>query len=69
MSYQVDLAFWFPTYDVRVKTDPSNKLFIIYYGNIKQHCGEDWKDVELIFSTETPSTGSTLPQLVNFLRF
>uniref|UniRef100_A0AC34GC04 DUF4139 domain-containing protein n=1 Tax=Panagrolaimus sp. ES5 TaxID=591445 RepID=A0AC34GC04_9BILA len=37
-------------------------MILTYFGNVEQHTGEDWKNVELSLSTATPSSGGNLPK-------
>ncbi|CAD5219994.1 unnamed protein product [Bursaphelenchus okinawaensis] len=63
LTYQVRNASWTPSYDIRVTTSNNNSLKLYYFGNIKQNCGEDWKDVDVMLSTIQPQCGTKLPQL------
>lgn len=62
VSYFVSSAGWSPLYDFRVNSvkDPLN---IIYNANIYQSTGEDWKNVNLTLSTNTPSVSNSKPEL------
>lgn len=62
ISYFVDKAGWYPTYDIRVK-DISNPVTLAYKGNIFQSSGEDWKDVKLTLSTANPKQNGEKPNL------
>uniref|UniRef100_A0A7E4VHJ5 Mucoidy inhibitor MuiA family protein n=1 Tax=Panagrellus redivivus TaxID=6233 RepID=A0A7E4VHJ5_PANRE len=64
LSYHVFNANWAPSYDIRVKSAENNHtLKLVYYGNIRQHTGEDWTDVDIVLSTATPGLGEVLPTL------
>lgn len=65
LSYLVDNAGWFPGYDVRAKSieDP---LEITYKANVHQDTKVDWKDVELIFSSNNPSLSGSAPELKTY---
>jgi hypothetical protein len=62
ITYIVNSARWYPSYNVRVKTinDPLN---IEYKANISQQTGEDWTDVKLKLSTTDPSLTGQKPKL------
>ncbi len=62
VSYFVDKAGWYPTYDIRVK-DISNPLTLAYKANVYQSSGEDWKDVKLTLSTANPKQNGEKPNL------
>lgn len=62
LSYFVDKAGWYPTYDIRVK-DISNPITLAYKANIYQSSGEDWKDVKLTLSTANPQQNGEKPFL------
>ena len=60
LSYLVDNAGWFPSYDIRAKSveDP---LEIVYKANVHQDTKVDWKNVKLAFSSSNPSLSGTSP--------
>ncbi len=62
LSYLVQGAGWYPSYDVRIDnlTDP---VSLIYKANVFQNTGVDWKNVKLTFSNATPSQGGNVPWL------
>jgi hypothetical protein len=62
LSYLVDKAGWYPTYDVRVK-DISQPITLIHKANIYQASGEDWKNVKLTLSTANPKQSGQKPNL------
>lgn len=62
VSYFVNEAKWFPTYDIRVK-DIASPLFLAYKANVLQSSGEDWSEVKLTLSTGNPSLGGEKPKL------
>uniref|UniRef100_A0AC34GH22 DUF4139 domain-containing protein n=1 Tax=Panagrolaimus sp. ES5 TaxID=591445 RepID=A0AC34GH22_9BILA len=64
VSYHVLSASWTPSYDIRIKDKSKNshEMILTYFGNVEQHTGEDWKNVELSLSTATPSSGGNLPK-------
>lgn len=62
VSYFVSSAGWTPLYDFRVKS-VNDPLDIIYNANIYQSTGENWKNVNLTLSTNTPSVSNSKPEL------
>jgi hypothetical protein len=69
LSYLVEQAGWFATYDMRVK-DISQPVELGFKANVYQHSGEDWKEVKLSISSGNPSESGVTPQLnAWFLRY
>jgi Domain of unknown function (DUF4139)/N-terminal domain of unknown function (DUF4140) len=62
LSYFVDKAGWYPTYDIRVK-DIMNSIMMAYKANVYQSSGEDWKEVKLTLSTADPKQNGEKPNL------
>lgn len=62
LSYVVDNASWYPTYDIRAK-NVNSPITIAYKANVSQKTGEDWKNVKLILSTGNPSISGSKPEL------
>lgn len=65
LSYLVDNAGWFPGYDVRAKSinDP---LEITYKANVHQDTKVDWKNVELVLSSNNPTLSGSAPELSTY---
>ncbi|KAI1704083.1 protein F37C4.5 [Ditylenchus destructor] len=66
LFYNVTSAIWRPTYHVRIDTGDEPKLKIVYFGEIRQSCGEDWNDVALTLSTSEAKlfgSGAMLPKI------
>ncbi|WP_297101632.1 DUF4139 domain-containing protein [uncultured Draconibacterium sp.] len=65
LSYIVDNAGWYPTYDIRAKTinDP---VEIIYKANLRQDTKVDWKNVKLSFSSSNPNSSGVAPELQTY---
>jgi len=66
LSYYVNNAGWYPSYDIRANTieDP---IQLIYKANIHQNTKEDWKNVKLKVSSANPNVGNVAPQLQTYL--
>ena len=62
LSYFVDKAGWYPTYDIRV-IDILHPIIMAYKANVYQSSGEDWKDVKLTLSTANPKQNGEKPSL------
>ncbi len=65
LSYFVDKAGWYPTYDIRVK-DISHPITMAYKANVYQSSGEDWKEVKLTLSTANPQQNGEKPNLASW---
>jgi uncharacterized protein (TIGR02231 family) len=62
ISYVVNNAGWYPSYDLRV-TDISKPMYLKYKANVYQNSGEEWKDVKLTISSGDPKESGTKPTL------
>lgn len=65
ISYLVNNASWFPSYDIRAKSinDP---IELIYKANVRQDTKEDWKNVKLRFSSSDPNKTGVAPELKTY---
>src|SRR5690554_1630997 len=65
LTYIVDNAGWYPTYDIRAKTinDP---IEIIYKANLRQDTKVDWENVKLAFSSSNPNSSGVAPELQTY---
>ncbi len=65
ISYLVENAGWYPTYDIRAKSinDP---VEIIYKANVRQDTKIDWNNVNLKFSSSNPNTSGVAPELKTY---
>ena len=65
LSYYVDNAGWYPSYDIRAKSiaDP---VELVYKANIMQNTKEEWKNVKLKVSSGNPNLGSVAPKLQTY---
>ena len=62
LNYTVYGASWTPSYDARVLTG-EKAVQLGYFGNVRQHTGEDWNDVALTRPTARPSLGGAAAHL------
>lgn len=65
VSYLVNNAGWFPTYDIRAN-NISEPIQIIYKANVRQETKEDWKNVKLRFSSSNPNSSGVAPELKTY---
>lgn len=65
VSYVVDNAGWFPTYDIRANTI-NEPVHLIYKANVKQDTKEDWNNVKLKFSSSDPNISGVAPTLKTY---
>ncbi|MBD1394561.1 DUF4139 domain-containing protein [Mucilaginibacter glaciei] len=69
LSYVVNNAGWYPTYDIRAK-NVNSPITIAYKANVSQQCGEEWKNVKLTLSTGNPTVSGSKPELTpDYLNF
>ena len=62
VQYQIANASWKPTYEARLNTR-NKTVEIMQYGTISQHPGEEWRNIDLTFSTARPIIGTVPPEL------
>jgi hypothetical protein len=65
LSYVVNNAGWYPTYDIRAK-NVNSPVTVSYKANVSQQCGEDWKNIKLTLSTGNPTVSGSKPQLTPY---
>ncbi|WP_182920610.1 DUF4139 domain-containing protein [Pedobacter planticolens] len=65
LTYMVNNAGWYPTYDIRAK-DISSPVELVYKANVSQNSGEDWKNIKLTLSSGNPTNNSTKPSLAPY---
>ena len=65
LTYMVNNAGWYPTYDIRAK-DVSSPIELVYKANVSQSSEEDWKNVKLTLSSGNPTTNSVKPSLAAY---
>ena len=62
LTYVVNNASWYPTYDIRAK-NVNSPITIAYKANVTQQSGEDWKNIKLTLSTGNPTVSGSKPTL------
>lgn len=60
ISYMVDGAGWFPSYDIRID-HIDQPVGLVYKANVFQKTGVEWKNVELTFSNASPELSGNIP--------
>jgi len=65
LSYLVDKASWYPSYDIRF-VGVDKPLTITYKANINQNTGVDWTSVNIILSTSKTNISAQIPSLLPF---
>jgi uncharacterized protein (TIGR02231 family) len=65
LSYLVDNASWYPTYDIRFESI-EKPLKLSYKATIQQNTGEDWRNVKLSLSTAQTQQSTLVPTLYPF---
>ena len=63
ITYLVQKAGWYPTYNIRVKDVVSN-LQLEMNANVYQTSGENWNNIKLVLSTGNPNDNNSKP-LIN----
>lgn len=61
LSYYVDNANWFPSYDIR-SNGIGAPIELAYKANIRQNTREEWKNVRLRVSSLNPKLSNILPE-------
>lgn len=66
LTYMVNNAGWFPSYDIRATTI-TEPVQLIYKATVRQNTLEDWKNVKLRFSSALPNLSGVSPELNPYL--
>ena len=65
LSYVVENARWFPTYDIRAK-NVDEPIELIYKANVKQDTKINWNNVKLKLSSANPNVSGVAPELKTY---
>jgi TonB-dependent SusC/RagA subfamily outer membrane receptor len=65
ISYLVDKARWYPSYDIRFMSI-DKPLIVTYKANISQNTGVDWTNVNIVLSTAKTNISAQIPTLSPF---
>lgn len=68
LKYYVSSAGWVPKYDINAGST-SEKLELIYRGQVYQNTQIDWSNISLTLSTSNPNQGNTKPVLTTWNLF
>ena len=66
LSYLVNNAGWFPSYDIRAK-NINEPVRLIYKANLRQDTKVNWDNVKLSFSSSDPKITGVAPELKTYL--
>jgi hypothetical protein len=65
LSYVVNNAGWFPSYDIRAK-NINEPVELVYKANVKQDTKVEWKNVKLKLSSAEPNISGVIPELQTY---
>lgn len=65
LTYVVEGAGWYPTYDIRV-SGVDKPMEVVYKANVWQNTSVDWNNVKLSMSSNEPCISSVAPQLKTY---
>jgi hypothetical protein len=65
LTYFVNNAGWFPSYDIRAESI-DKPIELIYKASVHQNTKEDWKNIKLKLSSSTPNKSGIAPQLKTY---
>lgn len=65
LSYFINGAYWFPTYDVHYDSKTDN-VRIESAAYVQQYTGEDWSDAKISLSTSMPNLNLEIPDLMTW---
>ena len=65
LSYVVENAGWYPSYDIRAK-NINEPIELIYKANVRQDTKMDWNNVKLKFSSADLNTSGVAPELKTY---
>lgn len=63
LTYLLPGATWSPAHDLRAEAPDAELVELSSYAVVTQTTGEDWSDAELSFSTQSPTSTMTIPEL------
>jgi uncharacterized protein (TIGR02231 family) len=62
VSYLILGTGWVPFYDIHADVE-RGEVMVVYYGQILQATGEDWRQAEISLSTAHPAKSASMPEL------
>ncbi|MFH1530488.1 MAG: mucoidy inhibitor MuiA family protein [Pseudomonadota bacterium] len=63
LTYMLPGATWEPVHELRAEGSDPRKAQIATYAVVTQTTGEDWKDVDISFSTQSSTASNKIPQI------
>jgi uncharacterized protein (TIGR02231 family) len=63
LTYMIPGATWEPMHDLRVSTADGKTVEVDSFAVVTQTSGEDWRDIELTFSTQSSTQSVRIPEL------
>jgi uncharacterized protein (TIGR02231 family) len=63
LTYMIPGVTWEPMHDLRVSTADGRSAEVVSFAVVTQTSGEDWRDVELAFSTQSSTQSVRIPEL------
>ena len=63
LTYMIPGVTWEPMHDLRVSTADAKTAEVVSFAVVTQTSGEDWRDVELSFSTQSSTQSVRIPEL------
>lgn len=63
LTYMLPGVTWEPMHELRVSADDSQSVDMISFAEVTQTSGEDWRNVELSFSTQSSTQSVRIPEL------
>ncbi|MBN1117329.1 MAG: DUF4139 domain-containing protein [Bacteroidales bacterium] len=66
LSYLVNNAGWYPSYDIRAK-NINEPVKLVYKANVKQDTKVDWNNAKLRFASSNPNLSGIAPELKTYI--
>jgi uncharacterized protein (TIGR02231 family) len=63
LTYMIPGVTWEPMHDLRVSTADGKTAEVVSFAVVTQTSGEDWRDVDLSFSTQSSTQSVRIPEL------
>ncbi len=63
LTYTLPGATWSPSHELRAESATAEQVELISFAEVTQTSGEDWEGAELSFSTQSPTSTMTIPEL------
>jgi uncharacterized protein (TIGR02231 family) len=63
LTYMMPGATWEPMHELRVDTEDDRRVEVISFASVTQTSGEDWRNAEISFSTQSTQQSVRIPEL------